>query len=177
MTTASAKPFTADTGLYSQSVNAANLLVNSNLVIGGVNPTALQPYIVDSALQSLGTLNTLNVNGTISLRSSSQTVLTIINGQLVLSSKTLGSINNVDLGVTKPGKVKTSELIVATQAGAPGVMSIPGVNVDATDVTFSGDVTFADGVSITNQPLNASDATRKDYVDALSIAYSVVFGA
>ena len=177
MTTASAKPFTADTGLYSQTVNSSNLLINSNLVIGGINPTALQPYIVDSTLQSLGTLSSLNVNGTISLRSTGQTVLTIINGQLVANSKTLGSINNVDIGISKPGKVKTSELTVATQAGAPGVLNIPGVSIDATNVAFNGNVTFVDGITITSQPLNASDATRKDYVDALSIAYSVVFGA
>jgi hypothetical protein len=59
----------------------------------------------------------------------------------------------------------------------PGVLNIPDVDVDATNTRFNGDVTFVNGVTLTEQPSNPSDATRKDYVDALSIAYSVVFGA
>jgi hypothetical protein len=176
MTAAAAKPFTADTGLYSSSVNTNNVLVNSNLVLGGNNPTAIAPYIVDSALESLGVLRTLTVNGTTNLKASGTTVLSVINGQVVLSSKTLGSINNVDIGQTKPGKVRTSELTLSSLTG-PGVLNIPDVDVDATNTRFNGDVTFVNGVTLTEQPSNPSDATRKDYVDALSIAYSVVFGA
>jgi hypothetical protein len=101
-------------------------------------------------LLTVGTLLTTTPLGTgISSITSSGTAATT----------SVGSINNMSIGLSTPAKAKFTEVTVDT-----------GIDV-------TGDITVTGNVLISNEPTLPSHSTRKDYVDNKISALAIVFGA
>lgn len=75
------------------------------------------------------------------------------------STASVGSINNMSIGMSTPAKAKFTEVTVDT-----------GIDV-------TGDITVTGNVLISNEPTLPSHSTRKDYVDNKISALAIVFGA
>jgi hypothetical protein len=75
------------------------------------------------------------------------------------ATTSVGSINNMSIGLSTPAKAKFTEVTVDT-----------GIDV-------TGDITVTGNVLISNEPTLPSHSTRKDYVDNKISALAIVFGA
>lgn len=104
--------FAVDTvgNITSPNLTVSNIVMSGDLVANGANlsnalstvringivklsATALGATVVTSSLTSVGTLNGLTVNGQ----------LTVSNGVIQLTSSTVGTLDNVNIGSTTPG--------------------------------------------------------------------------
>jgi hypothetical protein len=113
--------FTVDTvgNITAPNLNVTNVVMSGDLVANGANlssslstlringvvkltSTALGPTVVSSSLTSVGTLNGLTVNGQ----------LTVSNSVIQLTSITVGTIDNVNIGATTPGTGNFTSLSV-----------------------------------------------------------------
>jgi hypothetical protein len=186
--------FQTDNGFASDAFNvddAGNIIgvsINVNTIklggdtlfqVGGSNQT-LPSTITGSSLTSLGTLTALTVEGNV----------TISDGQVLITSDTLGTLDNVDIGNTTPAAGTFTELtatdsvsLTPTAVGAIDNIEI-GLTTPAqaefTEVT-AADITVdelaSDNVTVNLEPTNINHATRKDYVDRRIAAFSIAFGA
>ena len=186
--------FQTDNGFASDAFNvddAGNIIgvsINVNTIklggdtlfqVGGSNQT-LPSTITGSSLTSLGTLTALTVEGNV----------TISDGQVLITSDTLGTLDNVDIGNTTPAAGTFTELtatdsvsLTPTAVGAIDNIEIglttPAqaefTEVTATDITV--DELASDNVTVNLEPTNINHATRKDYVDRRIAAFSIAFGA
>jgi hypothetical protein len=186
--------FQTDNGFASDAFNvddAGNIIgvsINVNTIklggstlfeVGGSNQS-LPSTITGSSLTSLGTLTALTVEGNV----------TITDGQVQITSDTLGTLDNVDIGNTTPAAGTFTELtatdsvsLTPTAVGAIDNIEIglttPAqaefTEVTATDITV--DELASDNVTVNLEPTNINHATRKDYVDRRIAAFSIAFGA
>jgi len=165
----------------------------------------LNSAITESSLTRLATLQELNVDGDVNIEDGSGNVnISIISGQIVIDSVTVGSIDNIDIGQNTPGDATFNEVTVNNTLAVSGITTlstsvaspignittvnsttgnITTVNsttgnittVNATDV--NSDEITVDDITINNTPVELYHATRKDYVDNRITAFSIAFGA
>jgi hypothetical protein len=165
--------------LTALSVTTANLNATT-ISIGGstvIDTDRLTENIRDSSLETLGVLQNLTVNGDVLLKKNNINRLSIINGRVVINSLATGTIDNVDLGQTTPGKIDTYQLNVVDHNGVNGEFVADGATISFDAATITGTVTYIENVSINAAPTSGEHATRKDYVDNSVIAFAVAFGA
>lgn len=156
------------------NLNSTTVSINGSTVIEG---TRITENIKDSSLENLGVLQSLTVNGDVSLKKNNINRLSIVNGRVVINSLTTGAIDNVDIGQSTAGKINTYQLNVVDQNGASGELVADGANISFDAATITGTVTYVENISINAAPSSGEHATRKDYVDNSVIAFAVAFGA
>jgi hypothetical protein len=165
--------------LTAGSLTTANL--NSTTIsIGGapvIESNRITENITNSSLETLGTLQSLTVNGDVVLRKNNINRLSIINGRVVVNSLATGSIDNIDIGQTTPGKVDTYQLNVVDRNGVSGEFVANGANISFDAATITGTVTYVENISVNALPTSGLHLARKDYVDNSVIAFAVAFGA
>lgn len=86
----------AATSLATNILSTTNVILTGTLTSNGIpllTQTSLGSTIISSGLTSVGTLTALTVNG----------ALTASGGTITLTSSSIGSINNVNIGTTAPG--------------------------------------------------------------------------
>lgn len=157
----------------------------------GAEPvTALSPLIVNSNLQTLGTLTSLTVAGNSSLTS----------GTVTITSSTTGNINNVNIGATTRATGSFTTLAANSTTTLTGAVNINGSNVNVTiSPTGTGTIVLAPGTtgSINNVNIGATTAgtgrfttltltqeatatdqvPTKGYVDRTATALSIALGS
>jgi len=147
---------TRNAGIYSVSVigpgddfDTGDTISIPGTYLGGESPT-------NDLLLTVGTLLTTTPLGKgISSVTSSGTAATT----------SVGSINNMSIGLSTPAKAKFTDVTVDTGLDVTG------------DTTVVGNITVTGNVLISDQPTLASHSTRKDYVDNKISALAIVFGA
>lgn len=164
---------TADT-LTTANLNSTTVSISGATVL---ESNRLTENIVNSSLETLGTLQSLTVNGDVTLRKNNITRLSIVDGRVVINSLTTGSIDNIDLGQTTPGKIDTYQLNVVERNGVSGEFVADGANISFDAATIAGTVTYIDNISVNALPTSGVHLARKDYVDNSVIAFAVAFGA
>ncbi len=172
----------------------------------GVGTVGLSTSLTTSHLETLGTLQELNVEGNVNiLDSSSNTNISIINGVLSLESfSSTGSIENVDIGQTSPGNgrfvdviidndlavtnditattiaVNSASITTTVSAATGNITTVNSTTINSTTInstTVNVDSITVDDITINNTPVELYHATRKDYVDNRITAFSIAFGA
>jgi hypothetical protein len=154
--------------------------VSSQLIVNGItiletedSTPSLGSDIKNSSLTNLGVLNILEVRGDVSIVDiSDNTNISIVDGQITVSSVTKGSLDNIAIGQTSAAEamftdVDADNLTLTTTAIIPTLAS---TDITSTDIS-------ADDIEITNQPTELNHATRKDYVDNRISALSIALGA
>jgi hypothetical protein len=146
---------------FNSQLNVApNFTVNGILVIDNSDSTpSLGSSIRNSNLSRLGTLEFLNIDGDLRISEGSTPYFNVVNGYVEITSvSSVGSMNNMDIGLRSPGDGNFKSLNVG-----------PGDS--------QGELTVQGDVYITNSPTLPTHAVRKDYVDARVAAFSIAFGA
>jgi hypothetical protein len=151
------------------SVNASTLLINGSTILSAGGET-LSPVVKTSSLETLGTLSSLSVNGSVSLKQGSVQRISIIDGRVRINSGLLGSLDNIDIGLNTPARVTATRLDVTSSINANNV------TMSMNNSSISGTVAFINGITIP-APTAAGQAASKEYVDNSLIAFSVAFGA
>lgn len=127
----------------------------------GPPQTALSPNIIDSSLQTLGTLSSLTVEGNVS----------ISDGLVQITSATTGSINNINIGGVTPGDGD----FVVLNATSSTITTLNSTNFTTSSVTTDSITT--DAATVNNTPTLESHATNKGYVDTQITALSIALGS
>ena len=164
--------------------------ISSQLVVNGItiletedSTVSLGTDIKNSSLTNLGVLNILEVGGDVSIVDiSDNTNISIVDGQITISSVAKGSLDNIAIGQTSAAEaaftdIDADNLTLTTAATIPTLTTTTAsiTTLTATDIT-STDIS-ADDIEITNQPTELNHATRKDYVDNRISALSIALGA
>jgi hypothetical protein len=165
--------------LTAGSLTTANLNSTTISIAGApiIESNRITENITNSSLETLGILQSLTVNGDVLLRKNNITRLSVINGRVVVSSLTTGSIDNIDIGQNTPGKVNTYQLNVIERNGVNGEFVADGANISFDAATITGTVTYVENISVNAAPTSGLHLARKDYVDNSVIAFAVAFGA
>lgn len=165
--------------LTAGSLTTANLNSTTISIAGApiIESNRITENITNSSLETLGILQSLTVNGDVLLRKNNITRLSVINGRIVVNSLTTGSIDNIDIGQTTPGKVNTYQLNVIDRNGVNGEFVADGANISFDAATITGTVTYVENISVNAAPTSGLHLARKDYVDNSVIAFAVAFGA
>jgi hypothetical protein len=165
--------------LTAGSLTTANLNSTTISIAGApiIESNRITENITNSSLETLGILQSLTVNGDVLLRKNNITRLSVINGRVVVNSLTTGSIDNIDIGQTTPGKVNTYQLNVIDRNGVNGEFVADGANISFDAATITGTVTYVENISVNAAPTSGLHLARKDYVDNSVIAFAVAFGA
>lgn len=166
----------------------------------------LSSDITTSHLETLGTLQALNVEGNVNIQDSSNNVnVSIVNGVIAIESfGSTGSIENVDIGQTSPGDARVIDLVVDNDISVANDISATTISVNSATITttvaaatgniatintttgnittvnstnVNTDIVTVDDITINNTPVQAYHATRKDYVDNRITALSIALGA
>jgi hypothetical protein len=164
--------------------------ISSQLVVNGItiletedSTVSLGTDIKNSSLTNLGVLNILEVGGDVSIVDiSDNTNISIVDGQITISSVAKGSLDNIAIGQTSAAEaaftdIDADNLTLTTAATIPTLTTTTAsiTTLTATDIT-STDISV-DDIEITNQPTELNHATRKDYVDNRISALSIALGA
>ena len=155
----------------------------------------LNSVITESSLTRLATLQELNVDGDVNIEDGAgNVVVSITSGQITLTSVSLGSIDNFDIGQTTPGNATFNTVVVNDTLNVTGAVTLsaavtgPTGNITTVNST-TGNITTVtstsvsasditvDDITINNTPVELYHATRKDYVDNRITAFSIAFGA
>jgi hypothetical protein len=164
--------------------------VSSQLIVNGItvletedSTPSLGSDIKNSSLTNLGVLNILEVRGDVSIVDiSDNTNISIVDGQITVSSVTKGSLDNIAIGQTSAAEamftdvdadnltLTTTAIIPTLTTTAASVTTLASTDITSTDIS-------ADDIEITNQPTELNHATRKDYVDNRISALSIALGA
>ena len=165
--------------LTAGSLTTANLNSTTISIAGApiIESNRITENITNSSLETLGILQSLTVNGDVLLRKNNITRLSVINGRVVVNSLTTGSIDNIDIGQTTPGKVNKYQLNVIDRNGVNGEFVADGANISFDAATITGTVTYVENISVNAAPTSGLHLARKDYVDNSVIAFAVAFGA
>ena len=165
--------------LTAGSLTTANLNSTTISIAGApiIESNRITENITNSSLETLGILQSLTVNGDVLLRKNNITRLSVINGRVVVNSLTTGSIDNIDIGQTTPGKVNTYQLNVIDRNGVNGEFVADGANISFDAATITGTVTYVENISVNAAPTSGLHLARKDYGDNSVIAFAVAFGA
>lgn len=144
---------------------------------GTLTGNLLAPGVVTSSLTSVGTLNSLTVSGTTTLKNTvtvqgSTTPATeyfrITNG--ALSPTTTFEVDSATGDTTVSGTAS-----ITGDAFITGSTTVTGA-VQANALTTTNDVTVGRNAIISTAPTQKSHATNKQYVDVKAIAMSVALG-
>ena len=200
--------------LLDGSLQADNLTIDllsaSEILIQGISVfdfsdsgVSLSQSVTQSFLTKLGTLEFLDLQGNLDIRSiENDQVLKIQNGKVRLTSITLGSIDNVVIGqtVSADGYFKNVEalnltieevvesqqvntIILESETIIADIITTNTANIDTINADIvntnllSSTVIETDTVSINLQPTEVNHATRKDYVDTTATALAIALGA
>jgi hypothetical protein len=182
------KGFASDSFNVDENGNIVGVSIDVNTIklggttlfqAGGTGQT-LPSFITISNLTQLGTLTSLTVEGNV----------TITDGLVSITSDTLGSLDNIEIGGTTPAAGSFTDLTATTAVSLTSVATGSMDNVEiglttpaeagftevtATDITV--DELASDNVTVNLEPTNNNHATRKDYVDRKIAAFSIAFGA
>jgi hypothetical protein len=165
--------------LFNKQLNVApDFTVNGILVIDASDSVpSLGPTIRNSNLSRLGILEKLDVDGDFTVAQGSTPYVSIVNGHVEINSvASVGSINNIDIGLTDPGDGNFKSVNIGP-GDSTGELTVQG-NVGVTvDIIVGGDVSVSGDVLLTNSPTEINQATRKDYVDSRVTAFAIAFGA
>jgi hypothetical protein len=165
----------------------------------------LNAAITESSLTRLATLQELNVDGDVNIEDGQGNVnLSVVSGQITLTSVAVGNIDNFDIGQTTPGDATFNTVIInntlsvtntltallslstptgnittvnSTTGNITTVNSTTGNITTVNSTTINTDVVTVDDITINNTPVELYHATRKDYVDNRITAFSIAFGA
>lgn len=147
---------TRNAGIYSVSVIApgddfdtGDTIAIPGTYLGGESPT-------NDLLLTVGSLLTTTPLGK---------GISAVTASGTASTSSVGSINNMSIGMSTPAKAKFTDVTVDTGLDVTG------------DTTVVGNITVTGNVLISDQPTLASHSTRKDYVDNKISALAIVFGA
>lgn len=172
--------------LAAQTITAVSQItspvINTNNVnIGGVpifasNGTVLSATVVGSSLQEVGTLTSLTTDGNVRLRYQGENKISLVDGKVTIRSETPGNIDNIDIGITTPGIVRSRQINVVDFNGAPGQLNASSSSINFNNSTIAGAVVFSTA-PVAATPVTGDQLARKDYVDNSSIAFAVAFGA
>lgn len=175
-------------------LNVDNIRVKGvQLIEGGESSTiSLGDQITQSNLETLGTLQFLNIDGDFTISEGSTPYFSVLDGVVnIESSSNIGRIDNMEIGLSTPRAASFSSVNIGPGDSA-GELSVQGNIIGTADFELdnnariegymrSGSVETelltSDNISINNLPTDISHATRKDYVDSRVIAFSVAFGA
>lgn len=163
------------TSVNTTSLELDNLFIGGNLLVTG-SGTVLGSSITESSLNSVGTLNSLDVNGLTTLRYNTSTVLQVIDDKIIITSPQKGSINNVDIGTVTPGVVKTTRLDVVSSGGVQGQLNASNTAINLNNTVIAGDILFGTTPRVGARPVLGDQVARKDYVDNSVVAYAVALG-
>jgi hypothetical protein len=147
---------TRNAGIYSVSVigpgddfDTGDTIAIPGTYLGGESPT-------NDLLLTVGSLLTTTPLGK---------GISAVTASGTASTSSVGSINNMSIGMSTPAKAKFTDVTVDTGLDVTG------------DTTVVGNITVTGNVLISDQPTLASHSTRKDYVDNKISALAIVFGA
>lgn len=177
---------TASSGVYADQV-----YIQGIPLLEAVDSTvSLSTEIKNSSLTTLGVLSNLELVGDLSIKDFEENNnISIVDGEITVTSTSLGSIDNIEIGQTTPANASfrnvnvgsefdssiltvTGTVVVSTSATIPTINSTTvnstTVNTDSIDV---------DDITINNLPTEIYHATRKDYVDNRVSALSIALGA
>lgn len=172
----------------------------------GASTVGFSSDLTTSYLETLGTLQELNVQGDVTIEDSSNNLnISIVNGVLSIESfGSTGSIENVDIGQTSPGDGRFVDIVVDNDISIANDISATTIAVNSATITTTvgaatgnittlntttGNITTVnattvntddvtvDDITINNTPVQAYHATRKDYVDNRITALSIALGA
>lgn len=163
------------TSVSTTSLDIDNLFIDGNLLFTG-SGTVLGSAITTSSLESVGTLNSLDVNGLTTLRYNSTTVLQVIDDKIIITSPQRGSINNVDIGTVTPGTVKATRLDLVASGGSQGQLNASNSSINLNNTVIDGDILFNTPIRVGARPVLGDQVARKDYVDNSVVAYAVALG-
>jgi hypothetical protein len=119
------KPLSSETGFASTgfSVGPTGALIangidtTNGLSFNGLqalSTTALGSTVINSSLQTLGTLTGLTVNSTGTVSLSAATIIVATTDAIAITSGAVGAINNVNIGGTTPGNGTFNTLTAST---------------------------------------------------------------
>jgi hypothetical protein len=119
------KPLSSETGFASTgfSVGPTGALIangidtTNGLSFNGLqalSTTTLGSTVLNSSLQTLGTLTGLTVNSTGTVSISAATITVATTGAIAITSGAVGAINNVNIGGTTPGNGTFNTLTAST---------------------------------------------------------------
>jgi len=165
--------------LFNQQLNVApDFTVNGILVIDASDSVpSLGSTIRNSNLSRLGILEKLDIDGDFTVAQGSTPYVSIVNGHVEINSvAAVGSINNIDIGLTDPGDGNFKSVNIGP-GDSTGELTVQG-NVGVTaDIVVGGDVSVTGDILLNNSPTEINQATRKDYVDSRVTAFAIAFGA
>jgi hypothetical protein len=169
--------------LFNSQINvASDFAVNGISIIDSTDSiVSLGDQIKHSSLVRLGVLENLSIDGDFTVAQGSTPYVSIVNGHVEINSvASVGSIDNVDIGLKDPGDANFRSVNIGP-GDSTGELSVQG-NISVTgNLNGSGDISAndisANDVTIANTPTATNHATRKDYVDSRATAFAVAFGA
>jgi len=178
------------------SVDASVIKLNGVPIFGGVGDSSAAPFQLESdfIVSQSSTVFLSVIDGRVIINNRQDSVGSIDNveiGSITPAPGTFTSITTGPLGIPSINS-STNLLLSAVNAVVFRINSIDkgrvdasGINIPIVDTTINdtviGNTTPNTGaftsVSIINQPLTESNATRKDYVDNRISAFAIAFGA
>jgi hypothetical protein len=176
------------------SLQASNLTIDSlsanEILIQGISvfdfedsAVSLSSSVTQSSLTRFGIIEFLELQGDVDFRNiDGDQVLRIQNGQVLLTSTELGSIDNVVIGENAPAdgyfeNIEALNLTVSETVDSQQVNTIV-VNAETVNTSVLTSTSIeADNVLINLQPTEINHATRKDYVDTTAAALAIALGA
>lgn len=178
-----------DGELQANSLNIESLSANEILIQGisvfdfEDSAVSLSASVTQSSLTRLGVLEFIALRGDLEFKDiEDNEILRIQNGQVVLSSVEVGSIDNIVIGLNTPADGFFENLEAVTVSVEETIESQQVTTVIVTAETIESSVLKStsievDNVSINLQPTEINHATRKDYVDNRAAALSIALGA
>lgn len=187
-----------DTGaLLLTSINVQEIKLGGDVIFttAGAGTTGLVPSIVDSNLQTLGTLSELSVDGAV----------TISTGPVVIFSTTTGELENIAIGLEQPASAAftslsaSGDVIFSSTVSASSAINVSGVLGVTGDANLSGTVTIYpttlvgsmdnvnigsntpgtgvfDSIQLTQEAEATNQVPTKGYVDKRATALSIALG-
>ena len=155
-TTIDAQVTSLQTNLSVQTIDVQQIILNG-LPFGG------------------GSSNTAQIDGDLIVSEGSTPYLAIINGQVSISSRTLGSINNASIGLTTPAAGSFTTLTANSD------VTLDPTSVGQIDNVAIGATTAQTGrftsITLIDEATTASQVPTKRYVDGRISALAIALGA
>ena len=164
--------FTVDTNgkITAPTIDVQSILLNGTQFVQYVPPSDDDDdtgTTVSNSFESLAV-----TGGVFKVNYQNTTNLSVINGRLTINNVGIpGTIDNVDIGYTTAGQIKTYGI---DMTNAPDSTAS---QIKLNGATVNGDLNMTDNVVLPKEPSLTTHATRKGYVDATATALAVAFGA
>lgn len=102
--------------IFAQNLQVGNTGQTFNIIEDDDSTLTLSSAIKNSHLTNLGILEKLEVDGDVFIGLASTSFLSIANGQVIINSIEVGTIDNIDIGQTTPGQ---AAFVTATSTTQP----------------------------------------------------------